>query len=286
MTKLDNARTQFRGWLLLFAALCATIAGGRASAQDSAAATGVEGKALVYDVVSIKPNKSGSGRTSISVNNDSYSAENISMKQMLSNAYDVKEYLISGLTGWANSARFDVNAKIVGMDADALKKLTDKQRQAMLQQLLTDRFQLKVHTQTEVLPIYEMVVAKGGAKITAVEPAGPDPDADKSKEFKGMGRGSMRVNNTVLTAHDVALESLANSLSVRLSRTVVDKTGLKGNFDLSLTWSPDDGSAAASDSSAPSLFTALQEQLGLRLQPAKGPVSTLAVDHVELPTEN
>jgi uncharacterized protein (TIGR03435 family) len=274
-----------KGRVLLFAASCAVVAVGSALAQGKAAA-GVEARAPVFDVVSIKPNKSGSGRTSISTDNGFYSAENISLKQLLENAYGVKEYLISGLTGWANSDRFDVKAKIVDMDPDAVKKLTDQQRRAMLQQLLADRFQLKVHLQTEVLPIYEMVIAKGGAKITAVEPAGPDPDADKNKEFKGMGRGNMNVNNTVLTAHDVPLDNLARTLSSRMSRTIVDKTGLKGNFDLSLTWSPDDGSTAASDSSAPSLFTALQEQLGLKLQPAKGPVETLVVDHVEMPSEN
>jgi uncharacterized protein (TIGR03435 family) len=283
---IGNEQRKCRGRLLLLAVLCMAIARSGALAQDKAAAASADAKAPVYDVVAIKPNKSGSGRTSISVNDDGYAAENVSLKHLLSDAYDVKQYLVSGLTGWASSDRFDVNAKIVDMDADALKKLTDKQRRAMLQQLLADRFQLKVHLQTEVLPIYEMVVAKGGAKITAVEPVGADPEADKNKEFKGMGRGSMNVHNTVLTAHDVPLSSLAYQLSGSLSRTVVDKTGLAGNYDLSLTWSPDDGSAAASDSSAPSLFTALQEQLGLRLQPAKGPVETLVVDHVEMPSEN
>jgi uncharacterized protein (TIGR03435 family) len=243
---------------------------------------GGEARTPTYDVVSIKPNKSGSGRTSISDNNDSFSATNISLKTLLVNAYDVRDYLISGLTGWANSDRFDVNAKIVDKDTDALKKLTDEQRNAMLQQVLADRFQMKVHLQTEVLPIY----AKSGPKITAVEPIGPDPDADKNRIFKGMSRGNMRVSNTELAAHDVQLDSLAYALSGRLSRTVVDKTGLKGKFDLSLTWLPDDEARAAADSSAPSLFTALQEQLGLRLQPAKGPVETLVVDHVEKPSEN
>jgi len=262
------------------------IVGGDALAQGSAAAAGAEGKAPAYDVVSIKPNKSGNTGSMINVNHDSFATTNVTLKSLLVSAYGVKDYLVSGLPGWANSARFDINAKIVDMDADALKKLTGKQRQAMLQQLLAERFQLKVHSQTEVQPIYEMVVAKGGSKITEAEPAGPDPDADKNQEFKGLGRGSMTVRNTELTAHDVPLETLANSLSGKLSRTVVDKTGLKGKYDLSLTWSPDDGSAAASDSSSPSLFTALQEQLGLRLQPAKGPVETLVVDHVELPSEN
>ncbi len=279
----ENCR---RGRVLLVAMLCAASAGGGAWAQGNAAAAGGVARAPAYDVVSVKPNKSVNRGSMINVQNDSFSATNVSLKMMLVNAYDVKDYLITGLTGWANSERFDINAKIVDMDADALKKLTNEQRESMLQQLLADRFQLKVHLQTEVLPTYEMVVAKGGPKITAVEPPGPDPDADKNKEFKGMGRGSMRVSNTELSAHDVPLDSLAYSLSGRLSRTVVDKTGLKGKYDLLLTWSPDDGSAAASDSSAPSLFTALQEQLGLRLQPAKGPVQTLVVDHVELPTEN
>lgn len=283
---MEKARRRFRCRLLLFAALCATIAGGSASAQESVSVPGAAAKVLAYDVVSIKPNKSGSGSTHIGSHDDSFSAENISVKQMLVRAYDVKQYLISGVTGWANTERFDIKAKVIDMDAEALKKLTSEQHDVMLQRLLAERFQLKVHLQTEVLPIYEMVVAKGGPKITAVAPPGPDPDADKNKEFKGMGRGSLSVNNTVLTAHDVPLASLANTLSVRLSRTVVDKTGLTGNFDLSLVWSPDDAATSASDSMAPSLFTALQEQLGLRLQPAKGPVQTLIVDHVEMPAEN
>ena len=182
--------------------------------------------------------------------------------------------------------RFDINAKIVDMDAGKLKKLTLEERRAMLQQLLENRFHLKVHRQTEVLPLYEMVVAKGGPKITPVEPVGPDPDADKNKKVKGMDRGNMSVSDKQLITHEASLDRLALSLSSKLGRTVVDKTGLTGKYDLSLTWSPDDGSTAESDSSAPSLFTALQEQLGLRLQPAKGPVETLVVDHIEMPSEN
>jgi uncharacterized protein (TIGR03435 family) len=283
---IEGARRQYRVRVLLFAALCTAIAGRDALAQGSAGAAGAEAKAPSYDVVSIRPNKSVGNGWSINMNGDTFSTTNVPLKSLVVNAYGIKEYLISGMTGWTDSAHFDINAKILDMDAEALKKLTPEQRRAMLQQLLVDRFQLKVHLQSEVLPIYEMVVAKGGPKITPVEPAGPDPDADKHKEFKDMGRGSMMINNTALTAHDVPLENLAYSLSGKLGRTVVDKTGLKGKYDLSLTWSPDDGSASSSDSSAPSLFTALQEQLGLRLQPAKGPVDTLVVDRIEMPSEN
>jgi uncharacterized protein (TIGR03435 family) len=277
----------FSGRVLLAAVLYATVAVGGASAQASAQGAVVSGEAKqpAYDVVSIKPNKSGSDSMGINGSLGNFIATNVTLKDMLINAYDVKEYLITGVTGWAESAHFDINAKVLDVDMTALKKLNREQRDAMLQQFLVERFKLKVHKQTEMLPVYEMVVAKGGLKMKEVEPAGPDPDADKSKKFKGMGRGGMQVSNTQMFAHDIPLASLAYSLSYQVERTVVDKTGLTGKYDIALMWSLEDA-PAASDSSAPSIFTALQEQLGLKLQSAKGPVETLVVDHVEMPTEN
>jgi uncharacterized protein (TIGR03435 family) len=268
----------FRGSVALAVLLCGSFSA--AHSQESQA------KPPAYDVVAIKPNKSGSGNVSIDVNDDTYTASNVSLKMLLESAYDIKQDLISGLPGWANSGRFDVSAKIVDMDAETVKKLTSDQRRVMMQQLLAERFQMKVHKQTETLPVYEMVVAKGGAKIKEVPPVGPDPEADKNKTFNGSGRGNMSVRNTQLTAHDVPLSQLTYMLAYQLHRTVLDKTGLKGNYDLSLTWTRDDGTAPDADSAAPSLFTAVQEQLGLRLQASKGPVETLVVDHVEEPSEN
>jgi uncharacterized protein (TIGR03435 family) len=241
-----------------------------------------EATAPAYDIVSIKPNKSESGSVSINTNDDSYSATNVSLKRLLEDAYGIKEDLVFGLPGWANSAHFDIKAKIVEPDAEVLKKLSRKQRRSMIQQFLMDRFQLKAHTETKVLPLYEMVLVKDGPKFKESAPEGSPED----KSPNGVGRGGVTVYNTELTAHAVSLAILANMLGDRLHRTVTDKTGLTGKYDLLLEWAPEDDQDASSESAAAPFFTALQEQLGLKLQPSKGPVDTLVVDHVEMPSED
>ena len=152
----------------------------------------------------------------------------------------------------------------------------------MIQQLLMDRFQLKAHTETKVLPLYEMVLVKDGPKFKESAPEGSPGD----KSPNGVERGGVTVYNTQLTAHAVSLGILANMLGDRLHRTVADKTGLTGKYDLLLEWAPEDDQDASSESSAAPFFTALQEQLGLKLQSSKGPVDTLVVDHVQMPSED
>jgi uncharacterized protein (TIGR03435 family) len=252
-----------------------------------------------FDVVSVKPNKSDSGMVRIMAKPDGYSASNVSLKMLIQSAYGIRQDLISGAPSWADSARFDIDAKVAGPDVDALQKLSPEQRRLLLQPLLADRFKLKIHTETKQLPVYEIVLAKGGSKLK--EATAGDTYANGIKGPDGVGRGGMmRFGPGQLTAQAVPLTSLANMLSQQLHRTVLDKTGLTGKYDLELTWTPDhggdpmfkgpDGSPqradAAPDSSGPSIFTALQEQLGLRLQSSKGPVETIAIDHVEMPSEN
>jgi uncharacterized protein (TIGR03435 family) len=253
-----------------------------------------------FDVVSIKPNKSGSGMIRVMTKPDGYSATNISLKMLIAAAYGIKDYLISGEPSWAGSARYDIDAKVAGPDVDVLKKLSPEQRRSMLQPLLADRFKLKVHTESKELPVYELVVAKGGSKLK--EATLGDTYANGIKGLDGSpGRaGMMRVSRNQLTAQGVPIASLVNMLSQQFQRTVIDKTGLTGKYDLELNWTPEDSAIAGSpmtgggqpggeqppDSSGPSIFTALQEQLGLKLQTAKGPVDTLVIDHVEMPSEN
>jgi uncharacterized protein (TIGR03435 family) len=136
---------------------------------------------------------------------------------------------------------------------------------------------LKVHPETRTLPMYELALAKGGSKLTTADPANP----------KG---GSMNSNNQKLTVIGLPTSNLCDYLSSRLHRKVVDKTGLTGKYDFTLQWSPDEAAGesatATGASQLPSIFTALQEQLGLKLESTKGPVDVIVVDKVEMPSEN
>ncbi len=161
--------------------------------------------------------------------------------------------------------------------AAALQKLPPKeqseQRRLMLRALLADRFKLKVHQETKILPLYQLVIAKGGPKLK-------ESHASKTTT-NGIGR---------LTAQRMTMASLTRILTVVTDRLVVDKTGLTAEYDFDLRWTPDDLQESAGEIpeavSGPSIFTALKEQLGLKLQPAKGPVDILVIDHIERPSEN
>lgn len=238
----------------------------------------------VYDVVSVHENKSGTNNVRVSTVEAAFTATNVSLSNLVSMAYDIRQNLISGLPGWAESTHFDISAKVSEPDIAALKKLSREQRHAMLAALLADRFHLKAHVETRTLPVYDLVIAKGGSKLT--ENIAPNPDSpDQPKTPFNLKRGSMMIDESQMTAVGVAISNLAQNLAFRVERNVIDKTGLTGRYDFTLKWRPDD-KPAADDNNNPDLFTALQEQLGLKLEPSKGPVDTLVVDHVEMPTAN
>lgn len=252
-----------------------------------------------FDVVSVKQDKSGTGMMRLMSNPDGFSATNVSAKLLIQVAYGIREDLISGAPGWADTARFDFEAKVAGTDVDNLKKLSQEQRRSMLQPALSDRFKLKVHNETKQLPVFELVVAKGGSKLK--EATSGDTYASGIQGVDGKGHaGMMRMRPGEVTGQGVPIATLVNLLATQLHQTVIDKTGLGGIYDLDLTWAPDqesgpmfkggDGPQQKSDtgldSTGPSIFTALQEQLGLKLQSTKGPVETLVVDHIEMPSEN
>ena len=199
-----------------------------------------------------------------------FSATNVSLKVLLQDAYGIKEDLISGVPGAVESARFTIEAKTVEADTDPQRKISNEQRRAMVLAFLVERFQLKAHTEIKTLPVYELIVLKDGPKFK--QSAAGSNGSVSHRDF-----GELTVDNSSMKLFVSSLESLVH-------RTVIDKTGLAGNYDLSMKYSPDDISTQQADS--PSLFTALQEQLGLKLQPAKGPVETLVVDSVEMPSEN
>jgi uncharacterized protein (TIGR03435 family) len=234
-----------------------------------------------YEVASITPNNSDTGNSSINTNNDSYTAVNVGLKAIIEDAYDllIPEQIV-GLPGWVDGARFDIKAKMDAETAARLKALKGKERDKaqdmMMQNLLAERFGLKVHREMRELPEYALVQAKGGSKL---KPA----DATIAKA------GSMSVRNGHMEGYSGEMQQLLYFLSYQVRRPVVDRTGLTGKFDITLDWTREDMMSASSDSTtekAPGLFTALQEQLGLKLESIKGPVDTVVVDHIDHPTEN
>jgi uncharacterized protein (TIGR03435 family) len=284
------AKLVVRGRVLLFSVGWAVL-GVPAFAQNVAA----DAKPLVYDVVSVKQNKSGPGMMRIMNQPERYSMTNVGLKQIIQNAYGLKmPDMISGLPGWADSAAFDIEAKMDAETIAALKAMpkeqADAQRRQMMQAMLADRFKLKVHLETKEIPIYSLVIAKGGFKLKDADPN--NTYADGIKGFDGVSHaGMMTMGHGKLTAQAIQMSNLANNLTIQVHRLVVDNTGLKGKYDFTLQWAPDDMSdghddAAAPTDSGPTIYTALQEQLGLRLDSTKGPVDAVVVDHVEMPTEN
>jgi uncharacterized protein (TIGR03435 family) len=242
----------------------------------------------VYDVVSIHPHRSGDDSIDVTSRDGSFMASNVSLKNLISEAYGIREDLISGLPGWADSARFDITAKTIDPNPSALKNLTRKQNGAMLRPILIDRFQVKVHNEIKTLPVFDLVLLRSGPKFQKSSPPTnnpnhPVPDGQPSP-------GGVWIHNYDLTATAIPLSTLADVLADQLDRTVIDKTGLTGLFDLKLKWTPDRLLNNAADDGSqnlpPSLFTALQEQLGLKLDSSKGPVETLIVDHAEKPSPN
>jgi uncharacterized protein (TIGR03435 family) len=227
-----------------------------------------------FDVVSVKQNNSGDGSWGINIHDNTLTATNVPLEMLIEFAYDLKEDLISGLSGPVNSAHFDVVAKIVPPD-DKPVKLADGQLQAMLIPVLVDRFHLNAHLQPKVLPVYDLVVAHGGPKLklSAAE------RTDSSWNINGEN------TSKVLTSKSATMPDLAAALGDEVHRQVVDKTGLTGSADITLKWS-DDVAADAGGSNVISIFTAVEEQLGLKLQSSKGPVDTLVIDHVEMPSVN
>jgi uncharacterized protein (TIGR03435 family) len=245
-------------------------------------------KPLQFDVVSIRPDNSAGGRSAS--HSDGYSAT-LPLRVFVAVAYDIQgDNLVTGGPGWVDSARYSIDAKVDGSDLDAYHKLSGKQRDAMLQSILADRFKLKAHIKAKELPIYELVVAKGGPKLRETKPDDADDNDVKGPDRISQAR-PITIRSGLFRGHAVGMSDLVDGILPReLRRIVVDKTGLTGRYDISLKWTPDQGPApmlnGEPDTSAPSIFTALEEQLGLKLNSTKGPVDTLVIDHIELPSEN
>ena len=271
---------KYRSAIVLGALVSLTFGGPQVMGQVAAAA---DRKLPAFDVMVVKPNSSGE-RPSIDFDGGSFSATDISVKMLVLFAYDLKDDQLFGIPKWANEQRFDMKAKVLDADPAVLQHLTNDEKREIEQTILTDRFGLVFHRETKVLPVYELVVDKNGPKFQ------PSKIEAGQKGANGLSAGSLHTNNhdgnADMASTAVPISSLVNVLSRQTERIVVDQTGLTGRYDLNLTWSRDDGSTPATEQNSPSILTAIQEQLGLRLRPAKLPVGTFVVDHVVLPVGN
>lgn len=244
---------------------------------------------LAYNVAAIHLSKGTDGHSSINEDGDTLSVHNASLLEIIAEAYSMREDLILGLPSWAVSNRYDIQGKILDADAETLKRVTDTQHRSMLQALLAARFQLKVHTESKIQPVYDLTIGTKGTKLRPVTT--PDHGtAVGSDTFHGLAPGSLTSHfsgaEAELLGHAVTMEQFAFVLSYPVERSVIDKTRLPGIFDIDVTWNTNEGPAGNAIDAVPNLITAIQEQLGLKLVPAKGPVPDLVVDIVRAPTEN
>jgi uncharacterized protein (TIGR03435 family) len=272
-----------------FAVLIAPIMFGLAHAQaQNAASTSPK---FEYEVASIKPNKSnGQGSYGITTAPDGLTATNTPLIMLIQSAYGIfNRDRIVAAPGWVYTERYDVAAKIEASVVDDLQKRSPNQisaaRNQMLQALLADRFMLALHRETRELPVYSLVVAKNGPKIHQSK----TDDVVAGSNGRGGRAPGMTAKNGSIKGHSVTLASFADFLAAQLGRPVLDKTGLTSLYDLDLQWTPDDNELQSPPGSAPNgpaIFTAIQEQLGLKLESGKGPVEVIVIDHIERPSGN
>jgi uncharacterized protein (TIGR03435 family) len=235
---------------------------------------------LVFEVATIKPAQ-GIGHGTISFEADGLRISNMPLFPLVSIAYGhLQLNQIVGLPNWAKDKVFDIETKVAAADVPQYRKLDFHRDELMLRPILEDRFRLKAHFETREGSIYELVIADSGAKLK-----GSDPSELTQKTPRRNG----------MSASAVLISDLAEDLGAITGKTVLDHTGLKGKYDFALYWSSEpilsmpsgDGLATSpADSGLPSIFTAVQEQLGLKLRPMKGPTEVLVIDNIEPPSEN
>ena len=242
-------------------------------------------EALTFEVVSIKPSKAGAGGPRMSPSPGGFVAANVTVKMLIRAAYRVDESSMSGGPGWLDTAQYDVTAKTE-------QRAAEEQLRLMLQKLLADRFQLRVHRETKPGTAYALVPANkngpGLRQANAAECSAATPSANPCGRFRKSAQGQ-------ITGEKVSMAELAHFLSAFTGLPVSDHTGLSGVFDISLRASSDDRVNGAGskespgsdpDPSVPSIFTALREQLGLKLAPAKGAAEWLVIESAKKPSDN
>lgn len=217
-----------------------------------------------FEVVSVKPSLTNGAKPGVRVDGAQFASFGIPVRNLIYSAFRVQPWQVTGGPGWIDSDAYDIVARLP-------KGSTQEEINSMIVSVFTDRFKLLVHRETRDYPVYRLVVARNGNMLQSSA-------AERIKVSAAKGH---------LSIQHASLPVLASYLwsTHAADRPVIDATGIQGNYDFSLDWTPDD-SPPPGGVSAPSIFTALQEQLGLRLEARKSPVEFIVIDHIDRPTSN
>jgi uncharacterized protein (TIGR03435 family) len=280
--------------LLIFAWALVAQSGTPAASPDKDASAPLP----AFEVVSIKPDKSDSLVSRAMFTPDGISISGLPLHMLLREAFQVSDNQLIGEPGWAGGARFDIEAKVAAEDVPRLKALKPSDRWAILLPVFEDRFSLKFHHESRELTQYVLVAAKTGVKMK--EAASTETSGPKTPD--GKPGSMMRLAPGELIGQNISVQDLLRFLSFQFHSPVIDKTGATGKFDVDLKWAPDetevgpmrqpDGSQPGGGNSpppvnaGPSLLTALEEQLGLKLEAHKEPGDAVVIDHIEQPSPN
>ncbi len=257
----------------------------RVAAQQSPPAASAE-KQPSFEVVSIKPSQPDDQRHSWNSSIDRVAIENYTLRRMIRRAYGLKsDSQVVGGPDWLDKQAYDISAKVDDAEVAKMRKMggpeLNEEFGLLLQSLLAERFQVKVSRGKRDVPVYALLVDKSGAKLT------PSTAPLEAVGTKAERNHSLSTTNGHMTAIAISMDSLADDLTTMPEsgdRVVLNRTGLSGDFDFKLDWAEDRGDGVPPDSPYPGLFTALQEQLGLKLESQKGSVEVVIVDAATRPT--
>ena len=254
---------------------------------------------LQFDVVSIKLDRSGAqhGYLQISPDGDRIIVVNAPMYRIVSFAFNFQRNdLVLGAPEWAHNERYDMEAKVAPADLPAFHALNFVQQKAMLQKVLIERCKMHALIQKKEIPVYALIVNKDGMKMHEIKPGDSLPVV-RDASGKVVDEWDLIQKHGEVHGRAVPMDAFMYALSnISVGRQVIDRTDLKGLYDFDLVWTPEEdgdgqtkGAAddtGTSDASRTSIFTAIQEQMGLRLAPEKAPVDALVVEHIERPSND
>ncbi len=293
LTKPVSNKRHGHGTALTLVLLATSVLALNAQGQSISAQFQEQSTARQFEVASIRPSKPGNQLAILRPTLDGIRATNCTLLMLAAYAYGPTEpqlgdHGFAGAPRWADSDLFDLTAKVSDADVAILRKLNPDQRQQalslMMRKLLTDRFQLAAHKESREVRAYDLVVSKAGPKL----PEGKSDDP-------ALPNGTLRMTTGEITGTGVSMARLATALTARIQHPVNDATGLNGTYNFALKWQPEEeripeGNQSVPSStdaaSGPSIFTALQEQLGLRLVSRKGHADIIIIDHAARPSEN